>query len=267
MSDVSIGGRQPILLRVRALTEDQMVTTDLSRLEYALMDSIADTGLIGVGIYTVPQAALLSDVPSSSIRRWLFGYRYRYKGQDVSQPSVVATDGHLRSLRVVTFRDLIEVQFVHAFHREGVSWKTIRIAAAKARQITGSDHPFASRAFVTDGRTIFAEIAQRTGNRELLDLRSDQMAFRRVLLPSLRSRLDLSKEGVQRLWPLGKRRPVVIDPARQFGQPISRDEGVPTAVLADAYRAMSSIDAVARWYDVARASVRAAVDFEQRLAA
>lgn len=231
------------------------------------MDGAADTSLVGVGIYTIPQAAQLSEVPVKTVRRWLFGYRYRYRGQDVRQPSVVATDGQLRSLRVVTFRDLIEVQFVHAFHREGVSWKTIRIAATRAREITGSDHPFATRAFVTDGRTIFAEIAQRTGNRELLDLRNDQMAFRRILLPSLRSRLDLGAEGVQRLWPLGKRRPVVIDPARQFGQPVSRDEGVPTAVLARAYSASRSIDAVARWYDVARASVSAAVEFEQRLAA
>jgi len=232
------------------------------------MDGGAETGLVGVGIYTIPEAARLARVPAPSIRRWLYGYHYGYKGHTVEQPAVVATNDNLRSLRVVTFRDLIEVQFVHAFREEGVSWKTIRIAASKARRITRNDHPFASREFVTDGSTIFAEIVQETGNRELLDLKSDQMAFRRVFLPSLRLKMELGKGGVERLWPLGKHRPIVIDPRRQFGQPISRDEGVPTSVLASAYASMRrSVDSVARWYDVSRAAVRAAVDFEQRLAA
>ena len=183
------------------------------------------------------------------------------------QRPIVAAGQPLRDLRLVTFRDLIEIQFVQAFLTEGVSWKTIRVAAAKACEITGSDHPFATREFVTDGRTIFAQIGQRTENRELLDLKTDQMAFRRVLLPSLRSKLELGTAGVERLWPLGKRRPVVIDPSRQFGQPISRDEGVPTAVLAGAYAKAGSLDTEARWYEVSRPAVNAAVEFEQRLAA
>jgi uncharacterized protein (DUF433 family) len=232
------------------------------------MDGGAETGLVGVGIYTIPQAARLSRVPLPSIRRWLYGYHYDYKGHTVEQPAVVAANENLRTLRVVTFSDLIEVQFVHAFRDEGVSWKTIRIAADKARRITKSNNPFASRQFVTDGSTIFAEIVQQTGNSELLDLKNDQMAFRRVFLPSLRLKLELGERGVERLWPLGKNRPVVIDPRRQFGQPISRDEGVPTSVLAGAYASMrQSVNSVARWYEVSRAAVRAAVDFEQRLAA
>lgn len=232
------------------------------------MDGGVETGLVGVGIYTIPEAARLAHVPAPSIRRWLYGYHYGYKGQTVQQPAVVAATDNLRSLRVVTFLDLIEVQFVHAFRDEGVSWKTIRIAATKAREFTRNDHPFASRQFVTDGSTIFAEIVQATGNRELLDLKSDQMAFRRVFLPSLRVKMELGERRVERLWPLGRNRPVVIDPQRQFGQPISRDEGVPTAVLASAYSSMRrSVDSVARWYDVSRTAVRAAVDFEQRLAA
>lgn len=231
------------------------------------MDGGSETGLVGVGIYTIPQAGRLAHVPVQSVRRWLFGYRYEYKGHTVERPAVVAANESLRELRVVTFRDLIEVQFVHAFRSEGVSWKTIRLAATKAREITGNDHPFASREFVTDGRTIFAEIAQKAGRKELLDLQSDQMAFRRILLPSLRSKLEIGATGVDRLWPLGKSRPVVIDPQRQFGQPISRDEGVPTTVLARAYTAMRSLEAVARWFHVSRAAARAAVDYEQTLAA
>lgn len=209
----------------------------------------------------------MARVPAASIRRWLLGYKYDYRGKTVSRPPVIAAPRDGDELPVLTFLDLIEIQFVHAFRHEGVSWPTIRRAAEKAREIVGSDHPFASSRFVTDGQTIFAEIATATQSRELLDLRNDQMAFRRILLPSLRSKVEVGDRGVARLWPLGKKRPVVIDPCRQFGQPISVEEGVPTEVLAKAYRAVRSIPKAARWYDVSMAAVRAAVEFEEQLAA
>jgi uncharacterized protein (DUF433 family) len=222
---------------------------------------------LGMGFYTLPQAARMSGVAASSIRRWLKGYSYSYRGHDVRQPAVVDAPGLEGFPNIVSFQDLIEVQFVNAFRQEGVSWKTIRIAAEHARELTGATHPFASSRFVSDGRTIFAEIAVRSHNRELLDLRNNQMAFRRVLLPSLRAKLDLGTDGVQRLWPLGKRKPVVIDPQRQFGQPITAEECVPTAALARSYAVLGTYAAVANWYCVSRQAVRAAVEYETALAA
>ncbi len=224
--------------------------------------------LLGVGLYSVPQAAQLAHVPARSVRRWLFGYRYQSEGVNVSRPpvfdpeSIELPDHH----RVVTFRDLIEIQFVHSFREHGVSWDTIRRAASAARELTRSDHPFASQSFVTDGETIFAEVTSSLRRKELLDLKNNQMAFRRVLLPSLRARIDVAEAGAQRWWPLGRNRPIVIDPARQLGQPISHDEGVPTAVLAGAYRTTKSFRKAAEWYDVSVNAVRSAVGFEQRFA-
>jgi uncharacterized protein (DUF433 family) len=229
------------------------------------MRRMADGGtqLLGAGIYTLPQAAALAKVPTSSIRRWVYGYSYEYKGQRVNQPARVAAPADLKEARVITFRDLIEIQFVHAFRTEGVSWKTIKEAADKARELTGSDHPFATNRYVTDGRSIFAEIVQKTGNKELLNVCSNQMAFRRILLPSLRKKVDVSADGIERFYPLGKKVPIVVDPARQFGQPIETKAGVPTDVLARAFKGTRSFRDVARWYDVPLRSVRAAVDFEQ----
>jgi uncharacterized protein (DUF433 family)/DNA-binding transcriptional MerR regulator len=224
--------------------------------------------LLGVGLYSIPQAARLAHVPVKSVRRWLFGYRYNRGDKSVHRPAIFEADvvelpdQH----RVVTFRDLIEIQFVHSFRQHGVTWDTIRRAANAARELTRSDHPFASQSFVTDGETIFAEITLSLRRKELLDLRSNQMAFRRLLLPSLRAKLDVGQSGAQRWWPLGRDRPVVIDPSRQLGQPISRDEGVPTLVLLEAYRSAGSFRKAAAWYDVSVAAVRAAVGFENQFA-
>jgi uncharacterized protein (DUF433 family) len=60
-------------------------------------------------------------------------------------------------------------------------------------------------------------------------------------------------------------RGVVIDPDRQFGRPIVEREGVPTEVLSASFRAEQSLDRVARWFEVEKSSVRAAVEFEEFL--
>jgi uncharacterized protein (DUF433 family) len=234
------------------------------------MDGSSGALLIGTGVYSVPQAAKLVDVPAASIRRWMFGYKYKqadgasaHRAANVTPSLADAVEEH----KILTFKDLIEIHFVDAFLRHGVSWNTIKVAAARARDITEDDHPFATNQFFTDGETIFTEVKSSAKDTELMDLKQGQLAFRRILKQSLRAKLDLGPTGVERWWPLGKSRPVVLDPERQFGQPITKEEGVPTAVLAMSYAAMGTIDRVARWYDVERKAVRAAVELEKRLAA
>ncbi len=79
--------------------------------------------------------------------------------------------------------------------------------------------------------------------------------------------IDFDKNQAERWWPLGRRKQVVIDPKRSFGQPIVNEGGVPTVVLADAYRAERSIKRVVAWFDVGKAAVRDAVEYERKLAA
>jgi len=226
--------------------------------------------LLGVGIYSIPEAARLSGVPARSIRRWVSGYTYRQNGEVTRQPPVVSSRlaSGTDDARAVSFHDLLEIRFVHAFRELGVSWKVIRLAAEKARDLLETDHPFTTRAFFSDGRRIFADL-QKQGIREkrLVDLVSDQFCFRTVMLPGFRAQIDLSERGAERWWPMGRNRKVVLDPARQFGQPIVSDQAVPTAVLAKAAAAMGSERLAAKWYDVPQSAVHQAIEFERRLEA
>ncbi len=49
------------------------------------------------------------------------------------------------------FLDLIEIRFVDAFRRVGVSWATLRRANERAQEMFGGSHPFCTNRFVTDG--------------------------------------------------------------------------------------------------------------------
>jgi uncharacterized protein (DUF433 family) len=66
---------------------------------------------------------------------------------------------------------------------------------------------------------------------------------------------------------MGTNRLVLLDPRRSFGQPIVSRSGVPTVILDRAAKAAGSVREVAAWYEVDRAEVQDAVEFEEKLAA
>lgn len=225
--------------------------------------------LLGVGIYTVPEAARLSRVPARRIRRWLTGYDFKSRDQRRTSAPVWSRDLPLREGSLaLSFRDLIEVRFVNAFRDSGVSWKVLREASERAAEILHDTHPFSTKRFKTDGRRIFAEFVADTGQEVLLDLVKSQYAFKQVIAPYLYQGLEFgASESVRRWHPLLRNRRVVIDPAISFGQPVANPESVPTAILAKAVQVEKSVERVARWYMVEPRTVRAAVLFEEQLAA
>ena len=209
-------------------------------------------------------------MPTRRIKRWLAGYTFKGKeGGTHSSPPVWERQIVSRDSLALSFRDLLEVRFVDAFRRHGVHWKVIRIAAEHAAEIIHDTHPFSTKRFKTDGRSIFAEIVQETGEESLLDLAKSQYELKQIVEPYLFKGIEFAELGIEpvRWWPLGRDRRVVIDPERSFGQPIVDPESVPTAVLARAFRAEGSIEAVARWFLVPEPSVEDAVEFENKLAA
>ena len=238
------------------MTADQLMPSQISN-------------LVGSGIYSVPEAARLTSVKSRTIRRWVCGYSYKVGDELRHSPEVVLADHRqIEGSFALSFRDIIEVRFVQAFRHHGVSWKTLRAASLRGQQMLQTTHPFSTKAFRTDGKKIFAEIAKDSGDPKLLDILAGQYAFRKILAPHLYHGLELSPDDeVVRWWPMNRTGLVVLDPGRSFGRPIVNEEGVSTWILAKAFEAEESIERVAEWFDVKPPSVRAAVKFEKQLAA
>jgi uncharacterized protein (DUF433 family) len=222
--------------------------------------------LIGMGIYTFPEASRLAGVPIRSIRRWALGYEYVFRGERYSMPPVLKPQlDPIGEATALSFLDLQEIRFLHAFRSHGVSWQTLRVATEKAKAIVGSDHPFSTGQFRDDGKRIMTRVADESGDPALHDIISNQLIFSRIIKPYLRG-LEFSGRYVARWFPAPDRR-VVVDPTRSFGQPVVDKGGVPTLVLAKAFKAEKSIAKVAQWYELDPSSVRAAVAFEHQLAA
>ncbi len=220
------------------------------------------------GIYTVGDAARMTGVSTGRIRRWLRGYRYRSRKKAYSSPPL--WQGQWQPIDdglALGFLDLIEVRFVDAFLKAGISWTTLRQARKRAQEKFKVSHPFRTNRFVTDGRETFVELHRGTGEPSLLDIVRRQQVFAPIIKAFPKELEFAADSGLVRWWPLGEKRFVVLDPTRNFGRPILDRHGVPTEVLANAVKAAGSVAEVAHWYEVPEQEIQDAVAFEQRLAA
>ncbi|WP_288252332.1 DUF433 domain-containing protein [uncultured Hydrogenophaga sp.] len=228
--------------------------------------------LLGTGLYPLPRAAKLLGTEPRTVRRWLKGYSWKYRdGRRTSGPLwplQYASDEELGTEQVLSFRDLLELRTVSRFVAQGVSLKVIRATIDVAREVLG-EYPLHSRRFVTDGKKIFLDAVNLAGGSELLDLKAKQYAIDVVIRSSLLEGIEYDDNANALRWyPNPRRKAVVLDPQIQFGEPIVAESGIPTDTLAAAYEAEGkNAGRVARLYRVTTQAVRAAVDFEQRLAA
>lgn len=230
----------------------------------------AQQTFMGTGLYGLPEAARYLRVPSATLRRWVTGYAFAADGDQNERRSstpvlrrpVVVVEGEM----VLTFADLVELQFVSLFRRHGVSLPVIRAAAARAAQLFQTDYPFNVRRLQTDGRRIFAELDPERvegvpRERVVQELKEGQI----VLGPFAEmfyKDLDYDHDVASCWWPLGKKNRAVLDPARNFGKPSDDVTRVPLYPLYRMVRAGEPVASVARWYGVDEEAVETALRFE-----
>jgi uncharacterized protein (DUF433 family) len=228
---------------------------------------MSEISLIGIGLYTVPEAARLTRISVPRIRRWLTGYRYRSGDvEQASGPLWTPEVPKFGSKIELSFRDLMELRFVDLFLNQGLSLQAVRRAIEKAVALFGLERPLSTQRFRTDGRTIFLEVAGELEEPALFDLKRDQYLFHRMVAPSFKD-IDFEDGVPARWWPATEARGIVLDPKRSFGKPIVAEYGVPAAALADAYKVRRSFKLVSLDYEIPEKAVREAVAFQERLAA
>jgi uncharacterized protein (DUF433 family) len=220
----------------------------------------------GVGAYTPSEAARLVGTSATNVRRWLFGYSYAHHGPKTSQaPLWQPQYGVDQDDPILGFRDLIEARMVARLRGVGIGMPTIRFCLKTAAMIAEDSHPFSSAHFRTDGKRLFLERLSEEGGRDVIDLKTLQHAFPKIIEASFLD-LDFDDEKATRWFPLAKSRNVVADPQRAFGQPIVDEGGVPTHRIAQAFLAEGrSINRIARFFEIGTMAVKDALAFEKQI--
>lgn len=220
--------------------------------------------LLDRGLYTVGDAARLLRISPQRVRGWIAGYPRTKSG-----PILNNDVGWLKDSLAFSFANLMEIRFIEHFAALEVRVATIREMAREAEKVLNHPHPFATKTvFQTDGRAIFAETAQVTGDKKLYDLRAKNWAMLDVIEQSLHREVQYDPSGDAAQWlPRPEMPNIVIHPRVAFGHPTLKNAGVPTRTLFEAFQAEGDdADSVAKWFDITPACVREAVQFEINLA-
>lgn len=229
-----------------------------------------------IGIYSRADAARLLRMTPARLRRWVSGYTYwlidasRTKAQRRKPPVIKADLPILDDTIALSFLELMELRVVKAIVDAGVSLQHVRAAAQLASATFDTEHPFASRRVFTDGRAIFSAVTEDVQPPNVVRWQRgdiDQVIAGGVFEQFLREiEFDSRTSLAFRWWPLGRERPVVLDPRISFGAPIVEGTAVRTAVVARMAR-HASLQEAAVAFELQLQQASAAVAFERELAA
>jgi uncharacterized protein (DUF433 family) len=223
----------------------------------------------GKGIYTLTTAAKILKMNPQKMRRWIKGYTYHKNMECRSYKPLFKTEFEYDPNDVViSFLDLTELLFINSFIQYGISIQKIRKAAIIASDLLKTSHPFAIRKMFTDGKTIFAKIAEKENDTSLLDLLRNQYQFEKIIEPLLYECIDFGKHDyAEKWWPLGKKGNIVLDPSRNMGQPILNKYNVKTELIYELYKTDHSVSEISEWYELDEAAIETAISFEKGLVA
>lgn len=222
--------------------------------------------------YPLNDAARYLQVPPATLRSWVAGRTYpTAKGRQFFQPLIVPPDQPHRGL-ALSFINLVEAHVLDAIRRtHGVALPKVRIALKFVNKELKTEHPLADKAFETDGIDLFV---RHYG--QLINVSRDGQLAMQTVLEAYLNRIERDHSGVAlRLYPFTRNRPassvvgreprsVVIDPAISYGRPVLAGTGVPTAVLAERYKAGDSIKALSEDYGLLTDEIEEAIRCELR---
>jgi uncharacterized protein (DUF433 family) len=219
-------------------------------------------GILGHGIYTLPEAARLTHLKPRRVREWFGGRANGRASTPVLDGDYPAVDGD----RAISFHDLIELFVAGQLRDRGVSLRNLRTVHEGLQAQLRTKHPFCRREILTRDGQVFTLGLDERGQEEMIEVLRRQRVFPDILLP-FRHRIDYDEATeMAKRWCIADQ--VVIDPEICLGKPTVAGIGMTTAVLAAAYQANGhDAELVADWFRVHPKHVLAAVDFERSLAA
>jgi uncharacterized protein (DUF433 family) len=219
------------------------------------------TNVGNIGLYTVPMAARYLHEEGARIRAWINGAHH-----SDAPPIIQRQLPQISGRTVLGFLDLIEARFIKHFRDLGLSPQSIRKFATKLRDRHHADHPFAmNKAFRTDGKVIFMEIAEDENDRRILNLLNDNFEMGEVIKRSLFDSILYADDLAYRWRPSEGQPRVVLDPNFAFGRPAIEGIWIPTDTLAAAAAAEGDLSAVAEDFEIDEEAVAQAVEYEKSL--
>jgi len=214
--------------------------------------------------YTYVEAAHYLNLPVSTLSSWFKGQTYNLNDEVRRFQPVITLDG--RPGEGLSFLNLVEAHVLAALRREHrIPLQKVRRALDYVERQLGVERPLINARFETDGVNLLVRELERLVNVS----QEGQLEIEPVIRTYLR-RIERDPSGLPiKLYPFTRRavsaddpQPVEIDPRVSFGRPVLAGRGVPTAVLADRFKAGDSLTDLAEDYDTSPQVIEEAIRCE-----
>lgn len=219
------------------------------------------TDLLARSIYQMAQVDRILALSGGTAKRWIDGYsRVGRRFPPVVRPETTGDDA-------VTWGEFAETRLLAEYRESGIPMVRMRPAVEKLRERFNRLYPlaYAHPWLDSDGRELVMRVQEEVRLERRLQfvvVRNGQISLN---LPVDRfvSSADFGEGGeVRRINPYPDLNRVWLDPLRQFGEPTVRS--VPTAVLAEQFRAGDPIAQLAEIYELSDDWVEQAIRYELR---
>lgn len=214
---------------------------------------------LGNGIYTVPDLALILQLPLPKVRRWLTDfYDERLAG---SKDRYSWGEGRNRATNFLT---LIEFYFFYMLRDQKIGASKILEAHKHMSKELKTPYPFASCKLLVNKKDILYEVNSDTW---VYADESNQIVIYK-LIEDFFKKIDFADNALaRRFWPLGKEHSIVVDPHHQFGQPVINGTNINAATVYSMYQSGERISTIGILYDLTEEQVNDAIAFCKRKAA
>lgn len=217
--------------------------------------------LLARPLYHVKDAARLLQMPASTLRYWVEG--------DHERPPVLREQA--TGDATLAWGEFVEAGLLRQYRIREVSLQHLRVVIAILRDEFGVPYPLAHfKPFVGPNRRLVLAAQQEAGlpteDAIVWQIEDGQLVLRdQVALYLDRVDFDEDDGAALRIYPVGKRTPILIDPKRSSGSPTIR--GVRTDALVELVEAGEPIEQVAEDFDLDPKELRAALAYEWQTAA
>ncbi len=220
------------------------------------MKAISHKNELGYGIYTIPDISRLLKVDRRKVARYISEYWDEKIGRKLFSETYSWSVNQRN--KAVNFYVLIELFTFFKLQELGVKAKTILKARTSIAKELNIDYPFASSKLLTDGKRIWYKFEDAIVNAD----GSSQTNFVKII-EDFAINVDFSRTTflAEKYWPLGRNINVVVDPHRQFGQPIIEGTSINAEVIYSMYKSGEPIDTISILYDLTEKEVNDAINF------
>lgn len=215
---------------------------------------------LGTGIYTLADVAGILRLPTAKVRRWMREYWNLRFGSPAQSPFSYGSGRH----QVTNFLTLIEFFTFYQLRSHGVSAQSIVKAHRVLEKTYKTKYPFAKSNILTDGKRILFndEIGQIIQADETL-----QMTIKEVFEPFCKKVEFNDEDIVNRFFPMGRDHSIVIDPRRQFGQPIIDGTNILAENIYRLHLGGETLETITYLFELTADQVKDAINYYHREAA